>query len=252
MKFKLKTYYSQIDLKNCEVKIREGSVFIGAVNNALGYVLGDTTMTVDAFVGEEVKVGQEFRVVGSTAIHRVTARTFGGGNTTSLTFTPGLTGAVADNAVITTFGISVHMKIGQGNLTWSRKKTVEYTLDRGILDEVREGDQVPMDVKLDLTWEFLYSDTGEEITPYEALTQENAASAFVSSDSDTCRPYAVDIVVVYIPQCSSGSTKGEIYTFPDFRQEQIDGDFKAGTLSVSGKCNALKPTIERTDQTNLA
>ena len=46
-------------------------------------------------------------------------------------------------------GAYIDVKIGEGNLSYTERRTIEYTLNRGLLDEVREGDQVPMDVSLD-------------------------------------------------------------------------------------------------------
>jgi hypothetical protein len=50
---------------------------------------------------------------------------------------------------------TLEVKIGEGNITWTEKRNMEYTLDRGQLDTVREGDEVPVDVKIDLVYEFL-------------------------------------------------------------------------------------------------
>ena len=46
---------------------------------------------------------------------------------------------------------TLEIKVGEGNLTYSEKVNREYTLNRGILDKVRDGDQTPMDVSFDLT-----------------------------------------------------------------------------------------------------
>lgn len=140
---------------------------------------------------------------------------------------------------------SLEVTIGEGNLTFSEKRNMEYTLNRGVLDEVREGDQVPMDIRLDAVWEYLTSGSATGATPTirDVLKKTGAAAAWVSSDSDACRPYAVDIELRYVPSCQPGDT--EVITFPDFRFESIDGDTRAGTLSITGKCNAVAPTISR-------
>jgi hypothetical protein len=46
-------------------------------------------------------------------------------------------------------------------------------------------------------------------------------------------------VLTIAPSCGTG---GRVITFPDFRQESIDFDPKAGTISFTGKCNVTKPT----------
>ncbi len=66
------------------------------VNNGSGYSAGDTTMTIDTGSNNPV-VGDIFTVAGDTVSHIVTAATGG----TSVTFTPGLGAAVANNAALT-------------------------------------------------------------------------------------------------------------------------------------------------------
>ena len=56
----------------------------------------------------------------------------------------------------------IEIKIGEGNLTWTEAKTMEYLLDRTLLDEVRAGDEIPMDVSFDFIWDYL---TGDGIIP---------------------------------------------------------------------------------------
>lgn len=122
---------------------------------------------------------------------------------------------------------SVTLKIGEGNLTFSESRTIEYTLDRGLLDEVREGDQVPVDVSFDVVWTDMKGGDVKKIIKGEGYT---------STDSDACRPYACDIQVTYTPSPSGCGTPSTV-TLPDFRWEKCDSDLRAGTLSFSGKCN---------------
>lgn len=138
------------------------------------------------------------------------------------------------------------IKVGDGTLTFDEKRTRHYERDRGLLDTVRDGDQEPVDLKIDMVWEFLKAiATGTPPPqPYEALKKTGAAAAWVSSDSDLCAPYAVDVEVVYTPPCTGTPT--ETYLFSDFRYESIAGDPKAGTLNVTGKANVTAPTVTRT------
>lgn len=138
---------------------------------------------------------------------------------------------------------TLEVKIGTGTFTYDEKKTMEYQKDRGNLDTVREGDQVEMDVKFDFQWEFLRSDGGTTPTIEEFLKQIGLASAYVSSDSDVCQPYAVDVVLLYVPPC--GATKNEKIVCPLFRWEDLNHDAKAGQVSVSGKCNVTQATVTR-------
>jgi hypothetical protein len=138
--------------------------------------------------------------------------------------------------------------VGEGNLTYSEKKNIVYTLDRGNLDEIKEGDQVPMEVSFSLTWEYIKGASSGAPSAEDALKNTGPAAGWASSDSDACRPYAVDIELTYAPVPSTCGDK-EVILFPDFRYESLDHDLRAGTISCAGKCNALAPTITRSAQT---
>ena len=135
------------------------------------------------------------------------------------------------------------LKLDDGNLTYTRRRNMEYRKDRGILDTVREGDQEPMDVSLECRFAALKSQSGNNITITEFLEREGAGSSLYTTGG-ACEPYAIDIHVELDRDC--GTTQDEIMKFEEFRFEEIGGDFKAGTLSISGKCNRLKPTSELT------
>lgn len=237
----------QLDLKDCEIFIYEGAAgapVSGAVNNMAGYVANDVTMTVDGITGAVV-TGQTFTVAGSTATHTITAHTETLSNTTSITFTPGLTGTVADNAVITFGGQRLKIKVGDGNITYNEKRNIEYKRDRGKLNTVREGDEEPLDVSIDLQWEFVKSDTGEPITPEEAIKGIGAAAVagWTTTSDDTCEPYAVDIYVIHTPRCTT--KKKEAYLLKDYRWETMNHDFKQGMIQTTGKCNIKEAVVTR-------
>lgn len=145
---------------------------------------------------------------------------------------------------------SVELTIGEGNLTFTETRNLEYTLNRGAIDEyaeVREADDTPVEVSFEIVWTYISgeSSTGALPTPVEALKKTGNASAWVSTDSDDCRPYAVDILITYEPPCTGDS---ETMTLPDFRYEQLDYDLKAATISCSGKCLVTDITSVRTPQ----
>lgn len=146
----------------------------------------------------------------------------------------------------------LEIKIGEGNLTFTEARNIIYTLDRSLLDDVREGDQVPVQLSFDGQWEYMTasSSTGATPTLRDVLNKIGGASSWVSTDSDICRPYCVDIELEYRPQCS-GSAAGDAETivFPDFRHESFDGDLRAATFSVSGQCNVTLATVTRFAQT---
>jgi hypothetical protein len=71
----------------------------GAVNNGAGYGSATTTMTVDG-LSASIANGTPFTVTGISGTYQILS-TVGGSTPTSLTFTPGLAGSVADDTVIT-------------------------------------------------------------------------------------------------------------------------------------------------------
>ena len=223
-----------IDLKDATVYVRDGASLdiVGAVNNGAGYAKNATSMTVDGF-SAAIANGVSFRVGTNPNFYTITGTT-GGATPTTLTFTPGLSGAVADDAVITLHGNVLEIKIGEGNLTYSEKRAVTYVKNRGILDTVKLGDETPMEVSLDFTWEFLRAGSGDPPSVEEALKQIGAASTWKSTSTDTCEPYAVDILINYIPPCGSDS---ELIVLEDFRWESLDHDLKQGQVAVKGNCN---------------
>lgn len=226
---------SQIDLKRATVYIRDGYSKTGAVNNGAGYTTGATSITVDGFTGT-VESGVYVMFTGNTTRYSIVSTTQTLGNTTQIVITPALVGTVADNCVVTAGPHSIALKNGDGTFTFSEKKNREYTLDRGALSEVRNGDESPVEWSLDLIYEFLEAESGETTpTPREAFNRIGAAAGWTSSDADTCRPYSVDLVIEYEPECSD--IEKEVVTITTARHEQLDYDLKAGTIKVSGKAN---------------
>lgn len=141
----------------------------------------------------------------------------------------------------------VEIKVGEGTLTYTESREMEYTLNRGLLDTVREGDEVPMDVSFDLIWEELRSTTSSSVTVEDALKFTGGAASWVSTSADACEPKALDIELHHDPACTTQQL--EVITLSDFRWESIDHDVADGTLSVTGRCNAKVATIVRSAQT---
>lgn len=232
---------ARIELRNSVVRFVDGHSASGQVDNGGGYSSGVTTMVTDTFT-TELEPSMRFTVVGSSLTHTITSES--GNPNTSITFTPATDGAVADDAVITVTGRTLEINVGDGNLTWSEKKEYNYDLNRGNLDTVREGNQVPMDVAINMVYEFIKAASGDTSpTPSEVLKQSGLASTWESSSSDACEPYAVDIEIEHTPICTG--TDKELVVLPDFRQESVDHDPREATLSATGRCNAVTPTITR-------
>jgi len=224
----------------------------GAVSLAVSDVVLNTTVV------DQVPLGARFTLVGETAspIHTVTARTPTGlpgatGPTTSITFTPALantvpgaaTGVVGATGTLAFLPQKLDIKIGDGNLTYTEHRDYQYLLDRGDLDTVREKDQVPMDVKIDCVYEHITQGTSEAVSPMDALKRVGGADEWVSSATDKCEPYAVDLQIVQTPPC--GGIEVETTLFPDMRAESREMNFKDATIAVTAKCNAIQPIVTR-------
>ncbi len=138
------------------------------------------------------------------------------------------------------------IKMDEGNLTYTRRRTVEVKRDRGELDYVKEGDKQPLQVSIEGRFAAIRSSSGDAITPIEFLEKEGAASAYVST-SPACEIDTIDIIVEMRYDC--GTMEDELITFPKFAYEEYGGNFKDGVLSVSGICNVEKPTSVRTTLT---
>ena len=145
--------------------------------------------------------------------------------------------------------VEYEVKLGEGNLTYSERRNVDYILDRGNLDDVRLGDQIPMEIRLDANWEYITggSDTAAVGTVEDFMKKRGVYAANVSTDTDSCRPYAIDIVILFEPNCTTLPRSYEDITLADFRYETIDHDLRAGTLSFTGQCNATEAVPVRHD-----
>jgi hypothetical protein len=208
--------------------------------------LSITTVSLNTDDTDLVPVGARFLIAGetdATQVHVVTARTPAATSpTTQITFSPALgAGTYATSAAITFQSQEIEIKVGDGDLKYSEADAYMYDLDRGELDTVRRGDEQPMEISLSFTFDTVKSGTGETITPIEALKGTGNASEWVTSSADACEPYAVDLIVEDVRPC--GATNNRTYLFPDFRCEKRDYDFKGASIAVTGKCNAIEPTI---------
>lgn len=136
----------------------------------------------------------------------------------------------------------IEVTLGEGNLTYDEKRNIEYVRDKGALDTVREGDEEPMDVRLDATWEKLTATVGGTVpTVEDAMKRRGPASGWTSTSADPCEPYCVDIEITIDPGC--GESGVETIILPEFRWESINHDMRGGTLSFTGKCNATQATV---------
>ena len=79
----------QFDMKQALFYFVDGFTATGAVNNVSGYAANATTMLVDTITGI-IPVGVTFIMPEGDTVYKVTSHSETLGNTTSITFTPGL------------------------------------------------------------------------------------------------------------------------------------------------------------------
>lgn len=136
-------------------------------------------------------------------------------------------------------GEEMTVKLGDGSISWTEYRNMEYELDRGKLDTVRLGDEQPLDVNLEFMWEWLRGVTGAN-TPLDAIqvvagTNSNYLS-WTSTSADECEPFCIDIAIEYDVICGT-TTYTEDITLAEFRYEQLDYSTADGQITVTGKCN---------------
>ena len=214
-----------------------------AVVTVSGYGIGATVLVVDGFT-DAVAVGDTLLIGSDTTIYTVTAHSETLSATTSVTVTPGLADVAADDATATIQPHSVEIKLVDGTLSFTEKQARVYVKNRGLLSTVRNGDDDPVEVKTNFMWEFYKSQSGQSPTIDECFKQTGGAADWVSTDSDQCAPYAVDILVNYNPNCNGIYT--EQITLPVFRWEELMHDAKQGVIDLTGKCNVKTATSART------
>ena len=171
-----------------------------------------------------------------------------GATTWELTISPALDGGnlPATTKLMTLLPQQIDIKVGDGNVTYTENNEYDYDLDRGLLDTVRAGDEVPMDVSLDFVYEYITTYTGETVSPMDVLKKIGGASEWRSASSDPCEPYAIDIEVVHTPICTTQALETTI--FSDFRADSREVDMGEASVAVSGRCNVTQPTVTRTAQ----
>ena len=235
---------TQIDLKQTRFFVRDGYSNAGSVNNASGYPANTTTMLLSGVVGV-IPAGATF-FVGTTdhVSYEVISQTATNGNTTSVTFAPGLDLPTANGIPISFQPNQIEVRIGEGNMTYDEKRPRKYRLNRGLIDSVKDDDQAPLEVTMDFVWDHIISQNlTDPPTIEEALKRIGNAANWVTSDPDQCQPYSVDLVILYTPDCA---TQGpESITLPKFRYDSLSHNVKDGTVAMKGSCNCVAPTVVR-------
>lgn len=144
---------------------------------------------------------------------------------------------------LTTGARTLTLKVYEGTLSYTEHKNRAYVKDRGKLSTVRDVDEEPIDVKIDVTWEFITASVGNNPTPEDVLKNRGEAAAWVTTSADACEPFCTDMEVEYNVNC--GGEKREFITFQSFRHETLEHNFKEGNVSVTGKCNVVAASVVR-------
>tara|TARA_Y100000034_G_C6632751_1_gene276307 strand:+ start:27 stop:491 length:465 start_codon:yes stop_codon:yes gene_type:complete len=131
--------------------------------------------------------------------------------------------------------LTVVVKVGEGNISFTERRNVEYIRDRGVIDTVRLGDDEPVDVSFDFVWDWIQSTTLS--TDTDSIRDIIRGDGFTTT-GESCEPYACNIEIV-ITACSNTET----ITLADFRFEELSYDLRNGTISCSGKCNIAAATV---------
>ena len=209
---------------------------------------GDLTATdVDMMIGDGSNL-----TGGDTVVDVAETQKGAVSPVTNIEFSPawGGTGTPNQVDVITFIPQQIEVKVGEGNVTWSESKEYEYLLDRGDLDTVKEGDEQPLEVSMEFVYEHITTGTSEDITPVDAVKRIGEATEWVSSSSDLCEPYAVDIIIRHCVPC--GTDEDELITFSDYRYESLEFDLGEATISTSGRCNVSEATAARSNLSECA
>lgn len=246
---------ARLELRDTTIYFQDG--LSGTANLSANGSANDTTLNVNTVVlnttvNDLIPVGARLTVGGenTATVHTVTARTpTSTGPTTSVTITPAL-GAGTYNSgnaegAITFLPQRVQIQIGEGNLSWTEEKEYIYLRERGDLNTVKEGDEQPVEMSLEFVYDYVKTESGQAITPVDALKASGEAAEWVTSASDQCEPYSIDVLVKHCVPC--GTAQDEDVLFIDFRYESLDFDLSDATISVSGHCNVSEPTVTRSD-----
>lgn len=225
--------------------------------NALTTMTGDLQVTVTGTPGtnyivtftahEEILASRFTLSTPPTGGNATWVRTTAGAadtNTLTMTLTEGLAEVVEAGGDVTFLGRRLEIKVGEGNLTYTETKNRKYIKDRGLLDTVRNDDEEPLDVKFEFTWEWITGVGASGVPTLEdVLKNTGEADDWETTDTDTCAPYCVDIVIWYDPNC--GGDNSEKIVLPYFRYETLEHNLRDSQISCTGKCNVTAATVAR-------
>jgi hypothetical protein len=134
----------------------------------------------------------------------------------------------------------IAIRVGEGNFSYSNKRNIIIVKSRGILDRVREGEDIPCDVQFQFIWDHIKTGSGEVVSIEDALNHINGAAGWASTAiNDPDAPFCVDIQLVWTPPCSG--SLGENLYFSQFHWENLGHDLHQSSVDCTGKCNVRQP-----------
>ncbi len=172
------------------------------------------------------------------------------GSTDSVELAPTLLITTSGGEAITFAGQELSVDLGEGStFSWDEIREIELFRSRGILDSFRTGDEQPMTVSFAITYDFIKSISGTDITPtlVEALKNIGNASDWVTTATGDCPNYAVDPVVENDPNCPVASLLGEEVVLQQFIWNNGNFDVSSGLQTFDGICNTTEALITRKD-----
>lgn len=120
----------------------------------------------------------------------------------------------------------ITVDVEEGDLSWTEANPVDMISDRGTLDHARQGNDEPVEGSLSIQYQYHLDPNSATVTPYEAVTQQGEASAWVSAASNSGDAYAV--VLEFTMTDPAGATS-EVVTFGEVYVENIE--FSEGSPS---------------------
>ena len=151
------------------------------------------------------------------------------------------------------------VKFGDGEMTVNDRTNINYELDRDKLDDVRLGDESPLEISLTARYDYIrypYAGSFSIIEAMEGVSSDGSPISWASwQNTDEgvaaearepwldCSPYCccLELHNDLRIQCPDSNLPSEITWYPYFRKENAPCSVKNGTIQFSGKCNVIDP-----------
>ncbi len=140
---------------------------------------------------------------------------------------------------------SIEVEIGEGNLMYTVSRTIDQRKARGLLFQLREGEQLPVDINFQFVWRHIISSGSENPTVDEVLQGIGAAATWKSASSDPAGPRTVKLVFERVRTCNGSGGDSETLTFDDFVHEELAHNPKDATIDCRGISNRVRPSVSR-------